>query len=381
MELSEHAISFWSVPHKTALRRWIFQTHFYAALFSGLVLTMLGLTGSLIVFIPELRRLEVPGATRVVPNGTPVPLEILCERFHQRRPGDTLISIYSDFKPTWALDFVSRTPNGDRIHTFVDPFTGTFQISYNYSHRFLQTIFDLHANLLAGPTGRIVNGWFAVIFGLGSTTGLFLWWRGSRHWREGLRYNRRAGWKRRNWDLHNVGGFLFYLPLLLLSLTGIYYGFIPQTKHFVAFATRSPSEIAPPPVPIMSTPPAPVDTMVAIARRTIPDAALSVVVFPAKPGAPYAIRMRRPSDLHRIGLNWIYFDPATARVLRVDLFEHQPIGVKIIRLMAPIHYGAFWGLPTRLLWVLVGLVPGALFGTGLVLWWNRSLARRIAKRQ
>ncbi len=59
---------FWKSPRETALRRWIFQIHFYAGLMAGLVWTVVGLTGSAIVFVPELRRIEVPGWTRVRPG-------------------------------------------------------------------------------------------------------------------------------------------------------------------------------------------------------------------------------------------------------------------------------------------------------------------------
>jgi hypothetical protein len=70
---------FWRTPRKTAARRWIFQIHFYAGLIAGLLWTVVGATGSAIVFVPELRRFEVPGWTRVRPVGQALPLEPLRE--------------------------------------------------------------------------------------------------------------------------------------------------------------------------------------------------------------------------------------------------------------------------------------------------------------
>src|SRR5262249_16732099 len=97
--------------------------------------------------------------------------------------------------------------------------------------------------------------------------------------------------------------------------------------------------------------------------------------FPGKRGEAFAFRMRRPWDPHRIGLNWVYVDPGTGRVLRVDRFDQQPLGVKLMRLMIPLHYGTIGGLTTRVLWTFAGLMPGVLFVTAVLLWWNRSLAR------
>ena len=99
-----------------------------------------------------------------------------------------------------------------------------------------------------------------------------------------------------------------------------------------------------------------------------------------KPGEAFTLRLRLPSDPHRIGLNWVYVDPATARVLRVDRFDRQPLGVKIVRLVTPLHYGAIGGLTTRILWVVTGLMPGVFFFTSLLMWWNRVLSKKWRRR-
>ena len=118
------------------------------------------------------------------------------------------------------------------------------------------------------------------------------------------------------------------------------------------------------------------DEILESAQRALPGSEPSQIIFPVKPNDAFTLRMRRDSDPHRIGLNWVYVDPATAQVLRVDRFDQQPLGVQIIRLMTPLHYGTFGGIPTQVLWVVMGLLPGMLFVTAFLMWWNRSLARR-----
>lgn len=372
-------VSFWSAPRQTRLRFWAFQLHFYVGLAAGLLWLVIGLTGSLLVFIPELRRLEVPGWTRVAPDRAPLPTQTVVDALLRQRPGDRPVSIYWDFKPDWALNLRTTAPNGDRIHSFMDQYRAVNLGSVNYRHTWLQWFYDLHADLLAGHDGRAVNAWFAFALLATATTGILLWWRGRRQWKLGFEYRRQASWKRQTWDLHNLGGFVFYLPLALLAVTGAYYAYSAAYGRAVAWLTGGPAVIAPPKALAPAAAPRPLDDIAANALAALPGAKLSMILWPTQPGDAFTLRLQLPSDPHRIGLNWVYVDPGTARVLRVDRFADQPLGVQIIRLMTPIHYGTFGGYTTRVLWIFAGLMPGVLFITSLLMWWNRSLSKRARR--
>ena len=78
----------------------------------------------------------------------------------------------------------------------------------------VSSLIDLHDNLLAGRTGRKVNG-------VGASaprsrwpmTGIGIWWRASRHGARGLSTaSRRWGWKRLTWDLLSMIGFWAGIP-------------------------------------------------------------------------------------------------------------------------------------------------------------------------
>jgi uncharacterized iron-regulated membrane protein len=195
-------------------------------------------SGSVIVFVPELRRVEVPGWTRVEPAASSLPLEVLLQRILKDRPGDRMISIYFDFKPDWGLNYRTAAANGDRIHTFIDQYRGNILGSINYNHSWLQWIYDLHADLLGGGAGRKVNAWFAFALCIASFAGMLLWWRGRKHWKSGLKYHSASSWKGQNWDLHNLGGFFFFLPLLTLSLSGAWFAYEPTYTSVVSLLTR-----------------------------------------------------------------------------------------------------------------------------------------------
>jgi uncharacterized iron-regulated membrane protein len=83
-------------------------------------------------------------------------------------------------------------------------------------------LLDLHDNLLAESTGRIVNGAGAAAMLTLTLTGISIWWPGIRTWRRSLILSRAAGWKRLNWQLHSMIGFWTVGFILLFGLSGLY---------------------------------------------------------------------------------------------------------------------------------------------------------------
>lgn len=228
------------------------------------------------------------------PAGQTLPLETLVERLHRARPTDRLHSIYSDFKPDWALNFRTVAANGDRIHSFIDPYRGTMLGSIDYNHSALQWVYDLHSDLKGERIGLAVNAWFAFALAIASTAGLLLWWRGSSYWGLGFEYRIHASWKRQVWDLHDVGGFCFYLPLLLLSLSGAYFAFEPGYASITAALTGSAAVVAAPKATRPGAARRSLDEIQQSGLRALPGSAPSMIIFPAKRGDTFTLRLRLP---------------------------------------------------------------------------------------
>ena len=62
------------------------------------------------------------------------------------------------------------------------------------------------------------------------------------------------------------------------------------------------------------------------------------------------------------------FDPAS----RAPRF-----GDEALAWLARIHFGRAWGPWVKTVWVILGLMPAALFVTGALMWWNRWLRKKI----
>lgn len=82
-----------------------------------------------------------------------------------------------------------------------------------------------HDQLLAGSTGRLVNGLGGMCLVLLCLTGAVIWWPGIENWRRSLKVNWQAHFGRISWDLHSALGFWFFLIILVWGLSGIYFAF------------------------------------------------------------------------------------------------------------------------------------------------------------
>jgi uncharacterized iron-regulated membrane protein len=63
-----------------------------------------------------------------------------------------------------------------------------------------------------------------------------------------------------------------------------------------------------------------------------------------------------------------------------DAILGQRPGDIVLSWMSRLHFGRFRNAPyLQALWVPLGLIPALMFGTGLVMWWNRVIRRRSTR--
>ena len=115
------------------------------------------------------------------------------------------------------------------VYVFIMSVSGSLLVYRNQlpSRISVEWIVDLHENLLAGSTGRWVNGIGAIGLTLLCLTGAVIWWPGIKHWRRSLIVDWSAHFPRLNWDLHSALGFWLFGFVAVWGLSGIYLSF-PQ---------------------------------------------------------------------------------------------------------------------------------------------------------
>jgi uncharacterized iron-regulated membrane protein len=134
----------WFEPRRSSLRYWMLQVHTWAGVGAGLYLAMMGLTGGLSVFLPELRNTLVPPIHASVGQ--------------QRMTLQTLQTSIQGSHPAFRLRAVYPGQSAARADTF----EGASAIHY-------------------GQYGGVPTRVFAVLLGLTLPllyiTGMALWWR------------------------------------------------------------------------------------------------------------------------------------------------------------------------------------------------------------
>ncbi|MDF5706511.1 MAG: PepSY-associated TM helix domain-containing protein [Nostoc sp. S4] len=104
------------------------------------------------------------------------------------------------------------------------------------------------------------------------------------------------------------------------------------------------------------------------ADTALPDEVTTYVLLPIKPEDAMAVGKKLPQESWKYGYSQIYLDRYTNKILRLNNGLKAPLGEKIWDSFGALHYGTLGGLPTRILYVFVGLVPLILFITDFVMW-------------
>lgn len=101
-----------------------------------------------------------------------------------------------------------------------------------------------------------------------------------------------------------------------------------------------------------------------------PGSKITTVSLPEKPEEVFTIykKVEGGSDYGNV----VHLDQFNGNVLRIDDEKKAALGDRILNSFVPLHFGTFGGLPTRILYVFVGLAPLMLFVTGFVMWWHRK---------
>ncbi|WP_437921431.1 PepSY-associated TM helix domain-containing protein [Sphingobacterium sp. LRF_L2] len=256
-------------------------------------------------------------------------------------------------------------------------------------HRFLWLPRDI---------GRPIVNYATLVFSITLITGL-VWWY-PKKWTKSTREKSftvkwKAGWKRLNLDLHNVFGFYSFLLVLLLAITGMYYGITWFNKALYwstnwgeSLAERRPISSDTTQMHVLHNFPKAFDKQIATILAQYKDPYYLNISYPdtAKADGPISVFIRNNMD-RQFNNRYYSFDRYTAEFLpnSVSLFNKDfyelNAGEKFRRLNYDIHVGSIWGLPTKFLAFFLTLIAGSLPITGFIIWYNRKWGKKKKKKK
>lgn len=258
---------------------------------------------------------------------------------------------------------------------FVNPYTGAVLGEFKQQESFFHFIEEIHRGLVAGRVGKLIMGINSIIFLFILGTGLVLWWPAARQaLTQRLQVKWGSSWKRRTYDLHTVLGFYASFFLFIMALTGVGMSFDWVGKT-INTLTHSPQQRPEPPTSAAAEPGAAkfgADAALALARQQTPEAESYAVQLPKEPTGSIQLAILPAGALTERATNDVYLDQYSGQVLRQQPYAQKPVGQRIRGLFKPIHTGAIFGWPTKIL-ALVFVLLGATFPiTGTIMWLNRT---------
>jgi uncharacterized iron-regulated membrane protein len=352
------------------IRHTLFTVHMWIGLILGVLLAVLGLSGSLIVYDQEIADFLNP-PPRVVTQGMPLPLTMIADTARQtaaeqgleggqmqmllpQKPGDLIAVRMGGISPMGNMPGMNR-PRGLQI--FIDPVSGeVLGIRKQVLPPFLTFAHQLHGNfLMTQETGRPIVGWLGVAMCILGITGLVLWWPRRGQWKYAFKVRAEATGLRFHRELHAATGIWFFIVFMAVSFSGVVIAW-PQTMGMAGPGARGMPAVTPGEGKRLGATEA-----VIAATAAVPTIQPRSITFPARPDQPISVNYLSNGAVAAT----VYVDPTSGKVLMVRDPSQQ-----FLAWMRPVHQGSL-GFVWRFLVFLSGLIPALFVTTGIIMWWKK----------
>lgn len=174
-----------------------------------------------------------------------------------------------------------------------------------------------------------------------------------------------------NYSLHNTLGFYFLLPLMLITLTGIWWAIKPvQNLTYAALGQKmkEPKKLA---------------STFQQGLKFSPDDALASVAtqyagwneahinFAKNAKEPVKVNLKYPYEIYKKS-NVFEFDQYSGKMLKQELFADYKTADKIKHSNRDLHTGQNFGIIGKLLAFFASLFAASLPITGFLIWYQRT---------
>lgn len=360
------------------------QFHLWLGLGLGGLFALLGATGSALVFYVEIDKVLHPAIEQVAPGAGPDWSSPVWDRAFA-----TARSRWPDPHGSWSFEVTDEagaiparyypsdhhSHHADREMVWFSPDGSRVLRAEPWGSYLMSWLYELHMALLAGDVGSQIVGWsgFAMLVLLAS--GIIVWWpKGS--WRKAFAFKRNAVALRRQRDLHKLSGIWSMMLLFILVGTGALLALPAIKTQLLTAVIVAPDTVPAPQSSTSSGTQISISQALAAAHRVVPDARLAFIDVPGRGSDPFRMRVRLPGDPHRrFPSSFIFVDQYSGAVLAVHDVRRGNASTATAKWIRALHDGSVAGVGTRILAVILGLVPLGLFVTGF-LHWRRRLAAR-----
>lgn len=372
-----------------------------------MTLLLIGLSGAALSFEQEITRLLNPHIFRPAPKeGERLTYEEILRAVQQQYPGGRIAAIGIPSKNEF-LSVTIQLPNAQGRHrrkgmsVYVDPYSGEI-VSSLVGRGFFSTMTRLHRWLLLDrETGNQVVAISTVALIILCLSGVILYYPSLRkNFWAALSVSRKLKKRALLYKLHSAAGIWLLIPLLFLSLTGLYWSYPwyremlysvmkvelparfkaqparpsqqPQRQGGQMSATLEPA-FPPQNVAALAED---LDVVLEVSLEAIPDGYSSLVVaFPMK-GQVYNLFYLDKNARHNREQNELKINANNHAILAHARYEDRGLNEQMMDSMRQVHSGEFFGLFGRILFFVSSLCMPLFILTGWLLYLNRRNKKR-----
>ena len=366
------------------IRRYLLKVHLYLGLLLGGAFALLGMTGSFLVFYPEIDRglnpeLVNPSDMHSLPS-VQTWFDHLHAQFPERKGAWRIEIPRSSDQVVFARYLKPEETDPNIFKPMVvalDPNSGAVLNARMWGDYLVTWVYDLHYALLMGKSGTVLVSLLGMALLVSVLLGVYLWLpRGKQRFVKAIP-KVRSGSKKAIYDIHSYTGAYGAVLLLLMVVTGVGLATPQWVEPLVnLFSVRMDKQTVYSSVPMPSTQRITADQAVSVGLAVFPTAKLRWIEAPIKVEDVYVLRLQQPAEpSQRFPKTFVWIDQFSGQVLASRDALKVNSGDAFFDWLHPLHNGEALGLTGRILAFVSGLLPLALFLTG----WIRFRQKRNAK--
>ncbi|HKQ45079.1 MAG TPA: PepSY-associated TM helix domain-containing protein [Rhizomicrobium sp.] len=369
------------------VRSAMFQIHMWVGLILGVLLVVVGLSGSLLVYDDKLTQIFAP-VPKATTAGLRLPLAMLADKAREAAAARGITGKAQIVLPEKTGDAAivritaapaGPPPAGGGLQVYLDPVSGqVLGTAPPGSLPVFQFLHELHGRLaLARDFGRPLVGWLGVAMCALGISGLILWWPKRGQWKYAFGVRKTATGLRFHRELHAAVGIWIFVAFMAVSFSGVAITFPQTVRGLIAPGSPAPRPAfnlreGPKIEPVAGARPIVPDAALLIAQKQMPGAQVRSVTIPASPTQTYSVAMAS-----RFGTTaTFYINPYTSQVAAVRDPANKGGADSFMALQRPMHDGqGNLGPVWEFLVFLSGLVPLLFVITGTIMWLKKRKRR------
>jgi len=376
------------------LKKLFGKIHLWLGLTSGLIVFISIIPASIFVWDKELTNWWYADYIYVEPKETKIPISELLQIAQNEFPEKVVLwmdienvsdksYVFQTYKQAEnpGLTFFSELDYWDKI--YINPYNGEILGIVNMKYDWIYLCRIIHQQLLMNyEIGHWPVSIATLIIFVMLISGVVLWWPRNKNaikQRFTIKW-KNVRWRRKNYDIHNVGGFYTTLFIFILATTGLVWSFSWWTKGIYSVLGDNPKEVF------------------QNEKHTIPIQLFQDTINPLDNVLSNLIEHKSTAQLYSISLDkdenndlkeysaWItydekslweesdylFFHPNTGDIIHKVTHNDKSLGEKWRNSNYAIHVGSIWGYPTKIVASIVALFCAFLPISGILIWYGRK---------